>query len=81
MAPSTIGSPRTPLTSRMARSSRTTSPERYRVEPADLLPKTGRSGADVAMTEVLGSALSRLKPAKRRFLMGVVRDLASEFDS
>jgi transcriptional regulator with XRE-family HTH domain len=55
--------------------------EVLRVEAADLLPRTGRVGADAATTKALGSALSRLKPAKRRFLMGVVRDIADEFDS
>jgi transcriptional regulator with XRE-family HTH domain len=55
--------------------------EVLRVEPADLLPRIGRGGADAATTAALGSVLSRLKPAKRRFLMGVVRDIAGEFDS
>ncbi|HEX4049179.1 MAG TPA: helix-turn-helix transcriptional regulator [Elusimicrobiota bacterium] len=55
--------------------------EVLRVEPADLLPKLGRTGADAATTRALGSVLSRLKPSKRRFLMGVVRDLADELDA
>ena len=49
-----------------------------RVEPAELLPKAAGRGPDPLMTEALGSLLSRLKPGKRRFLMGVVRDLADE---
>jgi transcriptional regulator with XRE-family HTH domain len=55
--------------------------EVLRVEPADLLPKIGRGSANVAATDALGAVLSRLKPAKRRFVMDMVRDLASEFDA
>ena len=52
-----------------------------RVEPADLLPKSGdRPGADPLMTKSLGALLSRLKPKKRRLLLSVVRDLADEFE-
>ena len=55
--------------------------EVLRVEPAELLPKIGdHKGADPLMTEALGTLLSRLKPSKRRFLMGVVRDLADELE-
>ncbi|MBI3564664.1 MAG: helix-turn-helix transcriptional regulator [Elusimicrobia bacterium] len=55
--------------------------EVLRVEPADLLPRTrgGKASRDPA-AGALGSLLVRLKPAKRRFLMGVVRDLADELE-
>lgn len=51
-----------------------------RVEPASLLPKTRGRPEDDAAAEALGPLLSRLKPGKRRFLMGVVRDLAGELE-
>lgn len=47
-------------------------------EPADLLPKTRDGRCADPAAEALGTLLSRLKPDKRRFLMGVVRDLAGE---
>ena len=51
-----------------------------RVEPADLLPRTkGRRAPDPSLAAI-DSLLARLKPGKRRFLMGVVRDLADEFE-
>lgn len=51
-----------------------------RVEPADLLPRTkGRRAPDPSLAAI-DSVLARLKPGKRRFLMGVVRDLADEFE-
>jgi len=47
--------------------------------PASLLPRTPASrGKDPMLADALGGILSRLKPGKRRFLMGVVRDLADE---
>jgi transcriptional regulator with XRE-family HTH domain len=55
--------------------------EVLKVEPADLLPKTRASrGRDPLMAGALGSLLSRLKPRKRRFVMGVVSDLVVELD-
>lgn len=55
--------------------------EVLRVEPSDLLPRTrgGKESRDPA-AGALDSLLTRLKPAKRRFLMGVVRDLADELE-
>lgn len=49
--------------------------EVLRVEPAELLPKVRGRAADPALG-ALDTMLSRLKPAKRRVLMSVVRDLA-----
>jgi len=52
-----------------------------RVDPADLLPPTGKPSkgrAKDTATKALDSLLARLKPRKRRVLIGVVRDLASE---
>src|SRR5258707_15181482 len=43
-----------------------------RVEPASLLPKTGRNPEEDPAAEALGPLISRLKPEKRRFLMGMV---------
>ncbi len=51
------------------------------VEPSELLPRTkGRPGKDALSAEILDSMISSLKPARRRFLLGVVRDLADELD-
>ncbi len=51
-----------------------------RVEPAELLPRVkGAPGREPAAA-VLDSLLSRLKPSRRRVLMGVVRDLAGELE-
>lgn len=50
------------------------------VEPGDLLPKTRGPRQDAPVADALGALLTRLKPKKRRFLMGVVRDLADELD-
>ncbi|MDE2143017.1 MAG: helix-turn-helix transcriptional regulator [Elusimicrobia bacterium] len=53
-----------------------------KVEPSDLLPKSGEAaGADPLMTKSLGALLARLEPKKRRVLLSVVRDLADEFRS
>lgn len=53
-----------------------------RVEPAELIPRADKAGAgrDELAAGALDSVISRLKPAKRRFLMGVVRDLAGELE-
>jgi transcriptional regulator with XRE-family HTH domain len=51
-----------------------------KTEPAKLLPPARpEPHKDPLMTAALGDLLSRLKPAKRRFLLGMVRDLADEF--
>mgnify|MGYP001606805540 CR=1 FL=1 len=47
------------------------------VEPADLLPSL-KGGPKDSATKALDTLLSGLKPGKKRFLMGVVRDLADE---
>ena len=47
------------------------------VEPADLLPSL-KGGPKDSATKTLDTLLSGLKPGKKRFLMGVVRDLADE---
>lgn len=47
------------------------------VEPADLLPTLKGRPKDSA-TKALDTLLIGLKPGKRRFLLGVVRDLADE---
>jgi transcriptional regulator with XRE-family HTH domain len=52
-----------------------------RVDPAELLPKANpRPGKDLLVTEAIDTMISKLKPAKRRFLMSMVRDLADEFE-
>jgi transcriptional regulator with XRE-family HTH domain len=53
-----------------------------RTEPANLLPRARAARAkDPLMAEALGELLARLKPGKRRFLIGMVRDLADELKS
>ena len=52
-----------------------------KTEPANLLPPGRRErGRDPLMTGALEELLSRLKPGKRRFLVGMVRDLADELE-
>ena len=52
-----------------------------RVEPAELLPRgKERPGKDPLMAGALDAMISKLKPAKRRFLMSVVRDLSDELE-
>lgn len=51
------------------------------VEPSELLPRTkSRSGKGSLTAETLDSMISSLKPARRRFLLGVVRDISDELD-
>lgn len=49
------------------------------VEPADLLPRIGKDdkGRDPVL-KALDAALERLPARRRRFLLGVVRDIAGE---
>jgi transcriptional regulator with XRE-family HTH domain len=49
------------------------------VEPADLLPRLvkGKSASDPVL-KALDAALSRLPARRRRFLLGMVRDIAGE---
>lgn len=52
-----------------------------RVDPAELLPKAKpRPSKDILVAEAIDTMISKLKPAKQRFVMSVVRDLADEFD-
>jgi transcriptional regulator with XRE-family HTH domain len=48
------------------------------VEPGELLPKTRGKDEDPALSGALNALLKRLKPAKRRFVLGMVRDLTDE---
>jgi transcriptional regulator with XRE-family HTH domain len=49
------------------------------VEPAELLPKARAARSDdPLMTGALSALLKRLRPERRRFLLGMVRDLADE---
>ncbi len=48
-------------------------------EPAHLLPSVrGRAGRDPLIGDALENLLSKLEPARRRFVVGMVRDLADE---
>lgn len=50
-----------------------------KIEPADLLPRVrGERLKDPLMSAALGELLARLKPGRRRFIVGMVRDLADE---
>jgi hypothetical protein len=49
-----------------------------RVEPADLLPQVNEKGGKDLYPKALERILARLKPAKRRFLVGMVHDIAKE---
>lgn len=48
------------------------------VEPADLLPAPGKAKDRDPVIKALDAALERLPPRRRRFLLGVVRDIAGE---
>lgn len=48
------------------------------VEPADLLPRLGKDKAPDPVLKALDAALERLPARRRRFLLGVVRDIAGE---
>lgn len=51
----------------------------FRVEPAQLIP-SNEEGAREPALRALDPLLARLKPAKRRFLLSVVTDLADELE-